>query len=154
VGAALASTCTTQGHICCVPEPDKAPKEVANQIITKAIFLKIAGNTIRNNALYRYFTESVTLAGIRTEYQIAAYLAQLIHETDYFRQIESSVLENDENSLLGNSLPGDGTLFRGRGGILLRGRSYYQKAKEDNGEKKCLLSFSALDLNQCLAKYV
>ena len=128
VGAAIASKCSSTKHICCVPEPNKAPQEMESKIISKEQFLKISGNTTRNNALYRYFTKSLALANIKTEYQVAAYLAQLIDETDYFRKIESIIMDTDINPELGNNQKGDGVTFRGRGGILLRGRNDYNLA--------------------------
>ena len=134
VGAAINGDCADSKHTCCVTESGTAPKEVAHNIITKAIFLKISGNTARNNAIYRYFTESLGLAGITTEYQIAAYLSQLLHETDYFRSIESLIMETDNNTALGNVQTGDGTTFRGRGGILLRGRKFYNASQNANSK--------------------
>ncbi len=132
VGAAIASTtCVPQNQICCVPEPDEAPLETPNEIISKEQFLNISGNNVRNNALYRYFTDSLALANIKTEFQVAAYLAQLIDETDYFRKIESVTMETDINPELGNIQKGDGVTFRGRGGILLRGRKNYNLANND-----------------------
>ncbi len=134
-GAALKSNCSTDGHVCCVSD-NNPPKKVPHKIITEAIFLKISGKTDRNKALYPYFVESLDVAGIKTEFQIAAYLSQLIHETEYFRKIESTIFEKDENQLLGNNQVGDGILFRGRGGILLRGRSLYKRANDQNSNSK------------------
>lgn len=94
-------------------------------LLTKEMFLNVVGNTTRNNEMYYYLTESFTFADIKSEYQIAAYLAQLIGETDYFRAIESTQHETDFNPQLGNNQTGDGVKFRGRGGILLRGKNNY-----------------------------
>lgn len=133
-GAAISGNCSLPNHVCCVPEPVEPIEEKSNNIITKARFLKIVGDTIRNRAIYRYFTESLDLAGITTEYQIAAYLSQLISETDYFKKIESTIIENDNNSIIGNNQVNDGTAFRGRGGILLRGRTAYDLAQRANSK--------------------
>jgi len=133
VGAAIASaTCSPQDQICWVPEPNADSQETENGIISKAQFLRISDNNVRNNALYRYFTNSLALADIKTEYQVAAYLAQLIGETDYFRKIESIIKDNDINPEIGNNQTEDGVTFKVRGGILLRGRKNYNLANKDN----------------------
>jgi len=104
--------------------------ETRHKLISKEQFLEIAGNTSRNSALYRYFSESLNLANVTTVYQVAAYLAQLIDETSYFRKIESIIMETDVNAGIGNNQTGDGVAFRGRGGVLLRGRRNYFLAND------------------------
>lgn len=136
-GAAIKGNCTATGHTCCVAEN---ASELQNTVeddstkLTKEIFLKIAGDTVRNQAIYKYFVESMRLANVTSEYEIAAYLAQLIGETKYFRSIESIILEKDFDELIGNNVTGDGTKYRGRGGILLIGRTAYHLAQTNNGE--------------------
>ena len=78
--------------------------------------------------MYFYFVESLAYAQIQSEFQLAAYLAQLVGETDYFKAIDSSQAESDFDSQLGNNQTGDGVKFRGRGAILLRGRTNYYLA--------------------------
>ena len=70
VGAAITGNCSNSKHTCCVPESFIAPVEVGNNLISKELFLEISGNTVRNNAIYRYFAESLVLAEINTEYKI------------------------------------------------------------------------------------
>jgi len=126
-GGAFIGNCTSSSLICCVL--DMSSSISTNKLITKEIFLKIAGNTPRNDWLYNFFSESMTKAQITTENRAAAYLSQLIGETDYFKSIESVKSEKDDDITIGNNQTGDGSLFRGRGGILLRGKSNYQLAK-------------------------
>ncbi len=126
-GAAFVTTDCPNPQICCVQDTSSS-SSLTNSIITKAIFLKIAGNTFRNNWIYNYFSESMKSAAIDNEYKAAAYLSQLIGETDYFKSIEAIRPEKDNDPSIGNNKTGDGSLYRGRGGILLRGRLNYELA--------------------------
>lgn len=126
MGAALIGNCANKDFICCIQ--DKSLNYPENSIITKKLFLKIAGDTSRNNYLYNFFSESMELARIDNQYKAAAYLSQLIGETDYFRSMESVKPENDFNNLIGNGAIGIGSDYRGRGAILLRGKLNYELA--------------------------
>jgi predicted chitinase len=46
-------------------------------------------------------------------------------ETNYFKELESKVNDPDFNEDLGNNATRDGSNFRGRGGIWLRGKTNY-----------------------------
>lgn len=124
----MSGNCSEAGFICCIEESIPPQTYVENSVLTRDMFLKVAGNNTRNRALYFYFVESLADAQIKSKYQIAAYLAQLIGETDYFKAIESVQTEDDFNPLIGNNQTGDGAKFRGRGGILIRGRANYNLA--------------------------
>ena len=138
-GAAFVTTDCPNPQICCVQ--DTSSSSSTNSKITKAIFLKIAGNTARNDWIYNYFSESMILAEIDNEYKAAAYLSQLIGDTDYFKSIEAIRPEKDNDLSIGNNKTGDGSLYRGRGGILLRGRLNYE------------LASNGLNLNNNLIQY-
>jgi predicted chitinase len=138
-GAAFVTTDCPNPQICCVQ--DTSSSSSTNSKITKAIFLKIAGNTARNDWIYNYFSESMKSAEIDNEYKAAAYLSQLIGETDYFKSIEAIRPEKDNDPSIGNNKTGDGSLYRGRGGILLRGRLNYE------------LASNGLNLNNNLIQY-
>ena len=127
-GAAIEGDCLN-GLICCVNDIKPAVKKESDTISLKA-FLNAAGDTRRNNVIYFHFIESLSLAGITKQFQVAAFIAQLIGETKFFRQIESSVAEDDFNTLIGNDGAGQGVKFRGRGGILLKGRANYVLAQK------------------------
>lgn len=74
-----------------------------------------------NDAMFEYHIDTPT--------RQAAFLAQLAHESGEFRYIreiaDGSAYEGRRD--LGNTQPGDGTRFRGRGLIQLTGRANYAK---------------------------
>ena len=126
-GAVLEGDCKAAGQVCCVKETVTTPK-TADPRITKTLFLKLVGNTARNQVLYHFFADSLASAGLNNDYKKSAYLAQLVDESDYFRRLESGIIDRDTDPALGNNQAGDGSRFQGRGGIHLRGRSNYQLA--------------------------
>ena len=135
VGAAFRGDCGAVNYICCVKDIDSTYSPV-NSSINQNLFLKLAGNTTRNRALYKYFAESLELAKINTPNRAAAYFATLVSESNYFREFESPI--NDDDSNFGNTDPGDGFLYRGRGAILVRGKDNYKLAN------KSILNFGIL----------
>ncbi len=129
-GGVIASNNCSTGLACCVEDKQQPSSFAVKHLLTKEIFLKIAGDTTRNDGMYYYVVESLILANVETEYQIAAYLSQVLGETRFFKSFESSIVDTDVDSVLGNDRIGDGTRFRGRGGILLRGRGNYALAQK------------------------
>jgi predicted chitinase len=74
-------------------------------------------------------------AGINTPRRQAAFLAQLAHESGEFRYMEeiASGAAYEGRLDLGNTQPGDGVRFKGRGPIQLTGRSNYRAAGQALG---------------------
>ena len=128
-GAALIGNCPSS-QICCIQDTNPQPAVPANMKLTKNMFLKLVGSTTRNDYMYNYVAASMQTAGVlANDHQIAAYLSQLVGESNYFRNLESNVLDDpDVDEILGNNQAGDGTRFLGRGGILVRGRDNYRLA--------------------------
>src|SRR3954452_20630802 len=65
--------------------------------------------------------------GITTPARARMFLAQLAHESDHLTAFEerASGADYEGNSALGNTHPGDGVRFKGRGPIQLTGRWNY-----------------------------
>jgi len=125
-GAALiANLDCSPKEICCLVDKNSTS---TNRFISKEIFLKVTGNTSRNDWLYGHFSDSLDAAEINTEYRASAYLSQLLGETDFFRLIESDKPEK----YVSRDIEDEGSIYRGRGAILLRGKSNYELASNSS----------------------
>jgi len=89
----------------------------------------------RARELMPHLNAAMQEAGINTPRRQAAFLAQLAHESGEFRHMEEIASGADyEGRLdLGNTQPGDGVRFKGRGPIQLTGRSNYRAAGQALG---------------------
>jgi predicted chitinase len=85
----------------------------------------------RADSFQKPLNEAMTEFGINTPKRRAAFLAQVAHECQELRHLEEmfSNLDAYENRAdLGNTKPGDGKLFKGRGPLMLTGRTNYKAA--------------------------
>jgi hypothetical protein len=134
IGAAFRGNCSISSNVCCVKEPSNSTYTPVNPIIKLESFLKLAGNTTRNRALFGYFAESLVISNISNPNRAAVFFATLTGESNYFRELESTINDADDN--FGNTNAGDGLLYRGRGAILVRGKDNYilaNKSKLNSG---------------------
>jgi predicted chitinase len=84
----------------------------------------------RASAMYPYFVASLSTASIDTCHELAAFVAQVGHESNgllYFEELASGEAYEGRTDL-GNTQTGDGVRFKGRGAIQLTGRTNYQNA--------------------------
>ena len=82
----------------------------------------------------RSFNQWNDTFGINTPLRAAHYIAQVCHETGQLKWLEeiASGAQYEGRKDLGNTQPGDGKRFKGRGYLQCTGRSNYQ-AYQDSG---------------------
>lgn len=96
-----------------------APRVSGNKAVAQANIIASIGDTL-GNVLDGY--------AINTRFRIAHFLAQVAHESDGFctTQEYASGAAYEGRRDLGNTQPGDGRRFKGRGLIQLTGRANYR----------------------------
>jgi putative chitinase len=117
--------------MCCVAETNGTPVQTPPQMTLatfKTVFEGISAT--RAEALYPYFLTALTDGPLSSCHEIAAFVAQIGHESHgllYFEELASGAAYNGRTDL-GNTQAGDGPRFKGRGPIQLTGRANYAAA--------------------------
>lgn len=104
-------------------------------IITAALLKKIApaAKAAVINDLEKYLADALEAAKINTPNRVCHFLAQAAHESDQFKTLNEywgptpAQARYEGRADLGNTVKGDGSLFRGRGIFQLTGRDNYKR---------------------------
>jgi predicted chitinase len=110
----------------------------ATQLLTVDQLMKIAPNasTDRLRLLTPGLNQTFAKYQINTPLRIAHFIAQVAHESDCFNAMEEYASGEDYEGWaeLGNTQPGDGKRFKGRGLMQLTGRTNYEDFSKAMGK--------------------
>ena len=102
---------------------------MTKQELKKILIYATASNI---DKFYQPLVDTMEKFQINTPKRQAAFIAQLAHESGSFKYVKelASGKAYEGRKDLGNTQPGDGVKFKGRGLIQLTGRANYQKASD------------------------
>ncbi|NLU83756.1 hypothetical protein HCA44_13320 [Rhodococcus sp. HNM0569] len=138
--AADAAAAAAAAPAVAAPEPTPAPAAAPAPLPTDINLDQLAAIVpqVSRDQLAGYvapLNAALAHAGIDSPLRKAAFISQLVVESDSFRTFEeyASGSAYEGRSDLGNTQPGDGTRYKGRGAIQVTGRHNYEQVSQYTG---------------------
>ncbi|KAL9984676.1 hypothetical protein ACROYT_G007000 [Oculina patagonica] len=131
------STLTDPNTVCCILDSTIVPNIPQNINVSLESYLKMVGDTTRTRALYPFYMQALSEAGITSRQEIAAFTAQILYQTTGMNVSEES--SNGQEYIgkenLGNTKKTDARKYISRGFLPLVGKHMYRLAKSSVNSK-------------------
>ncbi|KAJ7337912.1 dendrite reproteinration [Desmophyllum pertusum] len=131
------STLKDPNIVCCILDTAMIPSIPPNIHVSLQAYLNMVGDTTRTRALYPFYMQALSDAGMTSKREIAAFTSQVLYQTSGMKYSEENTYgqEYKGKKNLGNSNKADARKYISRGFLPLIGKHMYRLAKYSVNDK-------------------